>query len=58
MIEEGERISADARLVEGSLEVDMSTLTGESTTVLRVAGPEIAEAPPLEAENLISAEPS
>ncbi len=35
LIEEGERISADARLLEGALEVDLSTLTGESQPVLR-----------------------
>ncbi|HEX9624834.1 MAG TPA: hypothetical protein VF979_10690, partial [Streptosporangiaceae bacterium] len=30
LITEGESISADARLLAGSLEVDLSTLTGES----------------------------
>ena len=35
LLEEGERISADGLLFEGSLEVDMSTLTGESVPVLR-----------------------
>ena len=38
LIEEGNAISADARLLEGALEVDMSTLTGESTPVERSAG--------------------
>jgi magnesium-transporting ATPase (P-type) len=37
LIEEGERISADARLLEGAIEVDMSTLTGESVAVDRSA---------------------
>jgi E1-E2 ATPase len=37
LLEEGERISADARLLEGTLEVDLSTLTGESQPVLREA---------------------
>jgi magnesium-transporting ATPase (P-type) len=37
-ITEGDRISADARLVTGALEVDMSTLTGESVPVERSAG--------------------
>jgi magnesium-transporting ATPase (P-type) len=32
---EGDRISADARLLEGAIDVDMSTLTGESQPVLR-----------------------
>jgi magnesium-transporting ATPase (P-type) len=36
-IEEGDRISADARLIEGAVEVDMSTLTGESATAMRSA---------------------
>jgi calcium-translocating P-type ATPase len=36
-IEEGDRISADARLIEGAVEVDMSTLTGESVTATRSA---------------------
>jgi magnesium-transporting ATPase (P-type) len=36
-IEEGERISADARLVTGTVEVDLSTLTGESVPVERSA---------------------
>ena len=31
---EGDRVSADARLLSGSLEVDLSTLTGESVPVL------------------------
>ena len=37
LIEEGDRISADARLLEGSVEVDISTLTGESMPVFRSA---------------------
>ncbi|HET6818656.1 MAG TPA: cation-transporting P-type ATPase [Mycobacteriales bacterium] len=39
VIEEGDRISADARLVSGDLEVDMSAVTGESMPVDRSAGP-------------------
>ncbi|QZA05980.1 cation-transporting P-type ATPase [Mycolicibacter heraklionensis] len=38
-ISEGDRISADARLIDGEVEVDMSALTGESTSVERCAGP-------------------
>ena len=38
LIEEGESICADARLMAGTLEVDMSTLTGESVPVTRTAG--------------------
>jgi calcium-translocating P-type ATPase len=33
LIGEGDRISADGRLVEGAIEVDLSTLTGESVPV-------------------------
>ena len=36
LIDEGERISADGRLVDGAIEADMSTLTGESQPVTRV----------------------
>ncbi len=35
LIGEGDRISADARLLEGEVEVDMSALTGESSPVSR-----------------------
>ena len=38
IIAEGDRISADARLLEGAVEVDTSTLTGESAPAYRVAG--------------------
>jgi calcium-translocating P-type ATPase len=37
VIEEGDRISADARLLTGTIEVDTSTLTGESVPVTRSA---------------------
>ncbi|MGW7007637.1 cation-translocating P-type ATPase [Streptomyces sp. NPDC054933] len=37
VLEEGERVCADARLSQGSLEVDLSTLTGESVPVYRTA---------------------
>jgi calcium-translocating P-type ATPase len=36
-IAEGDRLSADARLIEGAVEIDASPLTGESQPVLRVA---------------------
>lgn len=37
VIQEGDRISADARLLEGGIEVDLSELTGESLPVFRSA---------------------
>lgn len=37
VVEEGERISADARLLSGGVEVDLSALTGESVPVFRSA---------------------
>ncbi len=37
LVSEGDRISADARLLSGSLEIDASALTGESLPVLRSA---------------------
>ncbi|NUW38444.1 cation-transporting P-type ATPase [Nonomuraea sp. SMC257] len=37
VIEEGDRISADARLIEGGIEVDLSMLTGEAMPVFRSA---------------------
>ncbi len=53
LIEEGERISADARLVDGALEVDLSTLTGESAPVDRNASVEDTGVPLLEARDLV-----
>jgi calcium-translocating P-type ATPase len=37
IIEEGDRIAADMRLLSGAVEVDLSTLTGESAPALRSA---------------------
>jgi calcium-translocating P-type ATPase len=53
LLEEGERISADARLLDGTLEVDMSTLTGESVPVSRAASPNEHGTSPLAAKNLV-----
>ena len=53
LIEEGDRVSADARLLEGSIEVDLSTLTGESVPVLRSAEYEDVDLPVLEARDLV-----
>ena len=53
LLAEGDRISADARLLEGVVEVDVSTLTGESVPVSRSAEFVDAQAPPLEARDLV-----
>jgi len=45
LVAEGERVSADARLIDGSVELDLSALTGESVPVTRSAAPPDA-APP------------
>jgi calcium-translocating P-type ATPase len=37
VLAEGDKVSADARLISGALEVDLSTLTGESVPVPRAA---------------------
>ncbi|GHO80188.1 hypothetical protein KSD_79590 [Ktedonobacter sp. SOSP1-85] len=53
LIEEGDAISADARLFDGALEVDMSMLTGESTLVERYAGAPEAEGDFLSQSDLV-----
>ena len=53
LVEEGERISADARLLRGTLEVDLSMLTGESQPVVREANLDGASGPLIEARDII-----
>jgi calcium-translocating P-type ATPase len=53
LVEEGERVCADARLIAGSLEVDMSTLTGESVPVVRSAYAADGRMPLLQAADLV-----
>ena len=53
LIEEGERICADARLMSGTVEVDMSTLTGESVPVVRSADDLDGRVPLLQARDLV-----
>jgi magnesium-transporting ATPase (P-type) len=53
LIEEGERICADARLMTGTVEVDMSTLTGESVPVIRSAETMDGRVPLLQARDLV-----
>jgi calcium-translocating P-type ATPase len=52
-IEEGDRVSADARLLTGSVEMDLSTLTGESLPLLRAADPFDTHGPILEARDVV-----
>ncbi len=53
LLAEGDRISADARLLQGALDVDMSPLTGESQPVFRSAEFDDATGPLLEARELV-----
>jgi P-type E1-E2 ATPase len=53
LIEEGERVCADARLMSGTVEVDMSTLTGESVPVIRSADDLDGRVPLLQARDLV-----
>jgi calcium-translocating P-type ATPase len=53
VLEEGNRISADARLIAGTVEVDASTLTGESMPVLRSADVQDVKVPLLQARDLV-----
>ncbi|MDX6630246.1 MAG: hypothetical protein QOH00_2492 [Gaiellales bacterium] len=53
VVSEGDGISADARLLAGSLEVDTSALTGESLPVYRTADGRRATGSRLQAANLI-----
>jgi calcium-translocating P-type ATPase len=55
LLAEGDRLSADARLIAGAVEVDMSPLTGESQPVTRSAERAERAAAPLEAEDLVFA---
>ncbi|MCC6831807.1 MAG: cation-transporting P-type ATPase [Thermoleophilia bacterium] len=53
LIEEGDRIPADLRLLDGALDIDMSPLTGESQAVLRSADLADTEGPLLEAREMV-----
>ena len=53
VIAEGARVSADARLLAGSLEMDISTLTGESLPVLRTPSATFHPGPLLEAADIV-----
>jgi calcium-translocating P-type ATPase len=53
LLAEGDRIPADMRLLSGALEVDLSTLNGESVPVLRSATLQDADVPRLQARDLV-----
>ena len=53
LIAEGDRIAADARLLEGSLEIDLSALTGESVTAYRSPAPPPPGTPLLDCADLV-----
>ncbi len=53
VVSEGQRISADARILSGEVEVDLSTLTGESATAARTSEPVAKAVPLLEATDLL-----
>ncbi len=53
VLEEGDRLSADARLIDGSLELDVSPLTGESQPVARSAHQTSPAPSPLESDDLV-----
>ncbi|MFI5783104.1 cation-translocating P-type ATPase [Nocardia sp. NPDC051570] len=53
VISEGDRVCADARLIDGDLQVDLSTLTGESVSATRSADHTDTAGPRLEAKDLV-----
>ena len=53
LLEEGDRIAADMRLLSGAVEVDLATLTGESATVPRAADLADHDVPLLQARDLL-----
>jgi magnesium-transporting ATPase (P-type) len=52
-LSEGDRVSADARVLSGAVEVDISTLTGESLPVLREPVLDGVAGPLLEANDIV-----
>jgi calcium-translocating P-type ATPase len=53
ILSEGDRVSADARLLEGGVDVDLSTLTGESQPVYRSAEFNDTGGPVIDARDLV-----
>ncbi|GAA2673399.1 cation-translocating P-type ATPase [Actinoplanes palleronii] len=52
-IAEGDRVCADARLIDGSVAVDLSALNGESVPAVRAADTALVPGPLLEARELV-----
>ena len=53
IVSEGQRISGDARVLEGEVSVDMSTLSGESAPVVRTSEPSRPRTPLMQCSDLI-----
>ncbi len=53
VLSEGDRVSADGRLLDGAVEVDTSTLTGEALPVLRTAEPVAPGTPLMQASDMV-----
>jgi magnesium-transporting ATPase (P-type) len=53
LISEGDRVSADGRLISGTLDLDLSTLTGESQPLTRRPGASDPSVVLLHAENMV-----
>ena len=53
LVEEGDRIAADMRMIDGAVEVDISTLNGESAPALRSAEESDPGIPRIEARDLL-----
>ncbi len=53
LLEEGDRVAADMRLLSGALELDLSTLTGESAPAVRSADTVDHNLPRLQARDLV-----
>ncbi|HEX7609101.1 MAG TPA: HAD-IC family P-type ATPase, partial [Solirubrobacteraceae bacterium] len=53
VLAEGDRVAADMRLLSGAVEIDLSTLTGESVSVLRAADLTDRDVPRLQARDLV-----
>ena len=53
LLSEGDRVPADARLLEGAVEVDLSTLTGESQPLYRSSELRDTSGPLVEARDLV-----